>query len=99
MGGQGGRRQVLVAHEDAGDIAIQCGQQRAAEHGQRRVDPAEIVGVLEHERGRPRHRLGQLGRQPAEQGRPARDRSRAAAHELQGGETEPGVLVLGGGDH
>lgn len=62
-----------MAHEDAGGIEVERGQERAAEQGERTVGPTEMVGVLEYKCGRSGHRIGELGGEPAEQRRPAHD--------------------------
>jgi hypothetical protein len=96
-GGQGGERQILVAHEDAGGIEVESGQKRAAKQGKRTVGPTEKVNVFEYERGRPRHHLGQFGREPTEQRRPAHDWSWLAPYQFKGRQAETGVLMLDGG--
>jgi hypothetical protein len=95
-GGQAGRWQVLMAHEDAGGIKVERGQERPAEDGQRVSGPPKMVDVFEYQCGRSRHRLGQFGCEPPEQRLPAHDRAGATPHQLKGRHPERGMLVPDG---
>jgi hypothetical protein len=96
--GQGGQRQGPVAGDDHDEPRRQGGEEVPADQAEGRVAVVEVVGVLEDQRAGGGQGLGQLLGHAGECGRPARDRTRLRAHELEGGPAEPRRGALHGRD-